>query len=185
MATTTIDFVSESYLRENTVFNQNLDIKDIVQNIGPAQDMHIQPVLGTNFYNDLLNSYSAQTLTANEIILVGHIKPALAYRAAEMALPFIQYQIKNKGPQTQNGDNSNSVDNTVLSYLRNELQNRAEFYETRLTKYLNANSSLFSGYTNDNNDDITPDGSTNTYDSGFATYGKTECFFRKYGYLND
>jgi hypothetical protein len=178
-------FIGEAYIRENTVFNQNLDIKDIVQNIDPAADMHIQPILGTNFYNTLLLAYSAQTLTANETTLVMHIKPALAYRAAEMSLPFIQYQIKNKGPQTQSGDNSTNVDQTVLHYLRNELKNRAEFYETRLTKYLNANTSLFSGYTSNNNDDITPDGSTNTYDSGFATYGKSECFFKKYGYLND
>lgn len=178
-------FVTEAYIRENTVFNQNLDIKDVLQNIDPAQDMHIQPILGTNFYNTLLTSYSAQTLTANETTLVLHIKPALAYRAAEMALPFIQYQIKNKGPQTQGGDNSTSVDQTVLNYLRNELKNRAEFYETRLQKYLNDNSSLFSGYINNNNDDISPSNSTNTYDSGFATYGTSECFFKKYGYLND
>ena len=163
-------FISETYIRENTVFNQNLDIKDIVQNIDPAQDMFIQPILGTTFYESLLNSYSAQTLTVDETTLVMHIKPALAYRAAEMALPFIQYQIKNKGPQSQFGDNSAQVDQTVLSYLRNELKNRAEFYETRLKNYLCQNSNLFSGYTSNNNVDMRPDALASGYDSGFATY---------------
>lgn len=165
-------FISETYIRENTVFNQNLDIKDIVQNIDPAQDMYIQPILGTNFYNYLLDSYSAQTLTTDETTLVMHIKPALAYRAAEMALPFIQYQIKNKGPQSQFGDNSAGVDQTVLSYLRNELKNRAEFYETRLKNYLCQNSNLFSGYTSSTNTnvDMRPNINASGYDSGFATY---------------
>ena len=164
-----ITFVSETYIRENTVFNQNLDIKDIVNNIDPASDMHIQPILGMNFYNELLLSYSGQTLTANEIILVGHIKPALSYRAAEMSLPFIQFQIKNKGPQTQSGDFSAPVDTSVLNYLRNELENRAEFYETRLVNYLCEFGTLFDGYINNNTTDISPSDES-PYDSGMGLY---------------
>jgi len=164
-------FVTETYIRENTVFNQNLDIKDIVQNIDPAQDMHVQPILGSTYYEYLLNAYSAQTLTADETTLVMHIKPMLAYRAAEMALPFIAYQIKNKGPQTQFGENSAAVDQTVISYLRNELKNRAEFYETRLRRYLCLNANLFTGYVNQSlSEDMVPDKSIEGYDSGFAQY---------------
>ena len=169
MATTNIDFISETYIRENTVLNQNLDIKDIVNNINVAQDMYIQPILGTNFYNELLTKYSNQTLTADETDLVLHIKPGLAYRASEMSLPFIQYQIKNKGPQTQSGDNSDSVDTGVLGYLRNELSNRAEFYEQRLVNYLCDNKDLFDGYINNNDEDIKPTDEGN-YDGGFAFY---------------
>lgn len=169
MATTNIDFVSETYIRENTVLNQNLDINDVVNNINVAQDMFIQPVLGTNFYNELLTKYNNQTLNSDETTLVLHIKPGLAYRASEMALPFIQYQIKNKGPQSQSGDNSDSVETSVLSYLRNELANRAEFYEQRLVNYLCDNSSLFPGYISGNDTDIKPTDEGN-YDGGFAFY---------------
>jgi len=167
---TNILFITESYIKDNTPLSQNLDIKDIRPNIDPAQDMFIQPILGTNFYNYLLGVYSAQTLTADETTLVMHIKPTLAYRAAEMSLPFIQCQIKNKGPQNQFGDNSNNVDQTVLSYLRNELKNRTEFYETRLKKYLCDNANLFPEYTTNNNVDVLPEKGVSGYDSGFATY---------------
>ncbi len=164
-------FVTETYIRANTVFNQNLDVKDIVQNIDPAQDMFVQPILGSTYYDYLLNAYSAQTLTADETTLVLHIKPMLAYRAAEMALPFIAYQLKNKGPQTQSGDFSAPVDQTVIHYLRNELKNRAEFYDQRLRRYLLLNQNLFSGYTTQNlNEDMVPDKSFEGYDSGFAQY---------------
>ena len=163
-------FISETYIRENTPLNQNLDIKDIVNNIPSAQDMYIQPILGSNFYDYLLGVYSAQTLTSDEQTLVMLIKPALAYRSAEMSLPFVQYQIKNKGPQSQFGDNSNQVEMTQLSYLRNELKNRAEFYDTRLKKYLCDNGSKFPQYTTNNNVDILPEKGASGYDSGFATY---------------
>lgn len=177
-------FVTETYIRENTPFNQNLDINDITPHIDPAQDFHIQPILGQNFYNSLLDTYSAQTLNANETILVGHIKIAVAYRAATMALPFIQFQIKNKGPQTQSGDFSSSVDLATLKFLKNELENRSEFYEQRLINYLKDNGNLFPDFTTNNTTDISPS-SASSYDSGFALYNNKSTdkdFFLKYGY---
>ncbi len=164
-----IYFISETYIKENTPLSQNIDVKDILPHIQPAQDLHIQDILGSNFYNYLWTAYSGQTLTANEETLVTKIKPALAYRAAEMALPFIQYQVKNKGIQTQFGDNSVGVGMSELSYLRNELKNRAEFYSVRVVEYLKENSSLFSGYTTNNTTDIDPDKSS-PYNCGIVFY---------------
>ena len=163
-------FITDAFIKENTPLSQNLDIKDIINNIDPAQDMFIQPILGSVFYNALLLAYSAQTLSADETALVMLIKPALAYRSAELALPFIQYQLKNKGPQTQSGDFSAPVGQTELSYLRNELRNRAEFYETRLDRYLQLNGSLFPLYTNQSNANINPSNQASAYDSDFAMY---------------
>lgn len=171
--------VTETYIRDNTPLSQNLDIKDIVHNIGPAQDMFLQPILGSTFYNHIESAYSAQTLTTNETVLYLLIQPMLAYRAAEMSLPFIQYQIKNKGPQTQFGDNSTSVDATAFNYLRNELKNRAEFYTQRIDKYLIHNGSLFTLYQNPGtNVDMYPD-LKDAYDSGFATY--SSCYNNRCG----
>lgn len=181
---TTIDFITEAYFREIIPFNKNVDMNDITPQFNVAGDMHIQPILGQNYYNELLASYSAQTLNADETILVGHIQPALAYRVSVMTLPFLNISVKNKGPQTQSGDFSDSVDLTGMKFLKNELENRSEFYETRLVNYLCKNSALFPGYITDNSTDISPS-STSPYDSGFALYGNVSSdkdFFRKYGF---
>lgn len=185
-----VEFVTEYYIRNNTPLSANLDVKDIVNNIGPASDMHIQPVLGTPFYNDLLVKYSAQTLSVSETQVVALIQPALAYWAAEMSVPFINYQIKNKGAQTQNGDFSNNVEKEITSYLRNELKNRAEFYTTRLENFLCLSGNQFTLYVSPGTTDMQPD-KTSGYDSGFATYqngcgirGGSNRFFGYYGYPN-
>lgn len=170
MIITPIYFVSEAYLRTLPILTQNLDIKDVWPNVWPAQDLHVEPLLGGYFYEQLLMSYSAMTLTPDEEVLVNHIKPGLAYRAAEMSLPFIQYQVKNKGPQTQFGENSSNTDIPVLSYLRKELRNRAEAYEQRLKTYLCANQSLYSGLTNSNLGDVKLDMNEGGFDSDFSTY---------------
>lgn len=171
-----VQFITEYYIRNNTPLSQNLDVKDIVNNIDPASDMHIQPVLGTPLYNDLLIKYSAQTLNTIETELVSLIQPALAYWAADMSVPFINYQIKNKGAQTQNGDFSNNVEKDITSYLRNELKNRAEFYTQRIERFLQLSGNQFSLYVSPGTTDILPDNSTG-YDSGVALY-PNRCGFR-------
>jgi len=175
-------FISENYLKTKTVFNKNIDASDIVPNISAAQDMFIENILGKNFCDYLLNKYDNQSLSPDEISLVENIKPALAYRAAELTLPFVQWQIKNKGPQSMNGENTQSIDIQSFNYLRNEIRNRAEFYETKLIKFLNENKNKFAKYTNNNNYLIPPSDEKNAFDSGLATYDD-ECYFIKHKFL--
>lgn len=178
-----INLISEAYIRENTVFSKNLDTKDIANNIGISQDMFLEPILGSTFYDEIQTKYSAQTLNANETALVLEIKPFLAYKAAVISLPFIHYQIKNKGIQTQSGDNSSPADNSVMFYLKKELENRAEWYNKRLERYLYLNQTLFPTYQSQTgNQDITADKSSSTYDSGFATYPDNNSHFN--GFYN-
>jgi len=161
--------ISETYIKENSTFNQNLDIKELLTpNIPVAQDMHIQPVLGSNYYDIILERYKNQTLTENEIKLVEHIKPVLLYRACELSVPMITMQMKNKGLMSQSGENSESANQSGMVYYRNELINRAEFYSKRLTEYLEDNKNLYPEYTTNNNDDMKPD--NRPYDGGFSFY---------------
>lgn len=158
-------FVSEYYIKTATTISQNVDIKDVYPNIGPASDMFCAVVLTEGYYNQLLSAYTAQALTADEITLVDKIKPAIAWRAAEMSLPFLSTQTKNKGPQTQSGDFSNSISREDMTYLRNELDNRAQFYEQRLVEYLRCNKDLFSGFPGYSGNNL-----SDRFDSGVAGY---------------
>lgn len=157
-------FVSEPYIKQYTPIGNLVQWDEIEPTTHLVQDSFIQDILGTNFYNHLQNAYSGQTLTNNEIELMNRIKPALAYRVAEQSLTFINFQIKNKGVMTQNGDYSTSADLDQFKYVRSELTNRAEFYTKRLSKYLCENSSLFPEYITDNNSDMKPNKSG--YDGG-------------------
>jgi hypothetical protein len=163
-------FVSEQYMRDNLPISRNLDTKDIVPNIKSSQDLYIQEILGSNFYEYILLQFSAQTLNANETILVQeYIKPAEAYRALSMALPFLAFQIKNKGPQSQFDEFSNSAPGNELRFLISNAENRAQFYEQRLTKYLCVNANLFPQYQS-NNDGIIHPNQNPKWDAGLLFY---------------
>jgi len=164
-----VTLISEEYFRSKIPFNNNVDFKDISIHIPISQDIHLQPILGSNFYDELLQKYNDQTLTPDEITLVNHIKPSVAFRTAYSTLPFLTYNIKNKGIQTQNGDFSDSVEKGNLSYLNNLLENRAQFYEQRLIEYLRVYGFLYPTYVQNNDEDIKPNEGT-SYDSGMALY---------------
>jgi hypothetical protein len=153
-------FISENFLKATTAISANVDVNSIAPFIPTAQDMYIQDSLGSNFYKYLWAAYSAQTLTADEVTLVEKIKPALAWRAAEMTLPSLTYQVKNKGPQVQFGDNSGQITLEELNYLRNEFKNKAEFYEERLKKFLCLSGTAYPQYQNNNSTDISPNTAT-------------------------
>lgn len=158
--------VSEAYMRDNLPISRNLDTKDITPNIQSSQELYLQDILGQNFYQYIMDTFSAQTLNSNEVILVqDYIKPAVAYRALEMALPFLQYNIKNKGAMRQTTEFGDSADFTQLRFVINEVGNRAQFYEKRLVKYLCANGNLFPQFVSNNNDIISPN-PRNGWDNG-------------------
>ena len=147
----TILFIGEQYLKDKTVLSNNIDIELITPNIEYAQDAYIQNILGSKFYNSLQLAYSAQTLTVDETTLVALIKPALAYRATEVALPFINIQIRNKGLNKLNSENATQADFSEMKALRDTLKSRSEYYEQCIQEYLCVNGNLFSDYTSPDN----------------------------------
>lgn len=159
-------FITETLLKDFTGISKNVDPQDVMPSVQQAAEMFISPILGREFFDYLVTAYNAQTLNADETILVEHIQSAVAWRSAEMAMPLAAYQWKNKGVQSQTGEFSSNVDWTTLSYLRNEYKNRAEYYEGRVARYLELNEDLYPGYTASSNKTDTPPEDTDGWDLG-------------------
>lgn len=146
-------FVTLAWLKAYTPVSANIDETLIFPFVPTSSDMWIQPILGTYFYQDLLAKYNAQTLNPDEVDLVEVIKPAIAWRTASEAPIGLTFQLKNKGLQTQNSDNSESVDLADAEAVELKYVKKAEFYENQVKKYLYKNKDLFPEYLSDLNDD--------------------------------
>ena len=136
-------FITETYLKTNTPITANVDVTDVTPYIKTQADLRVQPILGSVFYNYLLAEYNAQTLNPDEETLVGFIQPVVAWRSAEDAIFGLTYQLKNKGLQTQFGDNSGSVSRAEVAFGMEHYAQKASFFEQRLIRYLLANKNLF------------------------------------------
>lgn len=149
----TIYFVTEDKLKKTTPVAKNVDMNEVIFNIRNIADMYIKSILGTYFYNDLLNKYNAQTMNTNELILLDYIQPAICWGATSESIVSVSYQLKNKGIQTQTGDFSANAEYKEVMFLVHHYADKRDFYLNNLKRYLLDNKGLFTSFDSDLNTD--------------------------------
>lgn len=131
--------VSETKIKNFTNINRNVDMDILKAEILISQQIDLQTILGTKFYNHLLSQVTAtgNTFNADETILVNeYIQPFLIQQAYYSAIPHIFARTMNNGIVTGQMENAASVDLATMQYLRGVQKQRADFYMTRLQDYL-------------------------------------------------
>ena len=131
--------ISETKLKAFTNINKNVDMDVLKAEVQIAQDIDLQTILGTKFYNHLLSQVSAtgNTFNAQETTLVNdYIQPFLIQQAYFQAIPHLMYRTMNRSIVEGTMENAASVDIETMKYLRSLQKQRADFYMTRLQDYL-------------------------------------------------
>jgi hypothetical protein len=150
--------VSDLMIKERTAIHGNIDPKLIYPDIKAAQDMYIEPILGTALFNKLLSIVDDDSINTDAVLiqyknlLDRYIADTLIlYTLKELPLG-LSYQFWNKGVVRKTGDNTELPSMSDLIDLSNRYKDRAEFYAERLRKYLMQYASqYFSEYLNGNN----------------------------------
>lgn len=131
--------ISENKIKAFTNINKNVDIDAIRAEIGIAQDIHLQTLLGTKFYDHLLGQVSAtgNTFSADELTLVNDfISPYLIQTAYFEMIPHLHYRTMNRAIVEGDMESARAVDMETMKYLRTVQKQRADFYKQRLQDYL-------------------------------------------------
>jgi hypothetical protein len=108
-------------------------------NVQICQDIDLQTIIGTKFYNHLCSQVTAtgNTFNPDEKILVDdYIQPYLLQQSYFRAMPNIMYRTMNNGITQGQMENATIVDVETFKYLRNVQKQTADFYMTRLQDYL-------------------------------------------------
>jgi hypothetical protein len=131
--------ISEIKLKNFTSINKNVDMDVLKANVQICQDIDLQTIIGTKFYNHLCSQVSAtgNTFNADEKTLVDdYIQPYLLQQSYFRAMPNIMYRTMNNGITQGTMENATTVDVETFKYLRNVQKQTADFYMTRLQDYL-------------------------------------------------
>jgi hypothetical protein len=131
--------ISEIKLKNFTNINKNVDMDVLKAEVQIAQDIDLQTILGTKFYNHLLSQVSStgNTFNAEETILVNeYIQPYLIQQAYFRAMPSIMYRSMNRSIVQGTMESAEAVNIETFKYLRNIQKQTADFYMTRLQDYL-------------------------------------------------
>ena len=139
--------ISEEKIKSFTDVNENVYVSDLIPGIITTQDLDLQNILGSKFYDGLKARVLAGTQTADETVLLdSYIAPYLLNQGVWRILPNIRFKLLNKSVLAPNSETATSITLEEFQYLRNEQQQTAIFYGERLRHYLVEYSNLFTEY---------------------------------------
>jgi len=142
-------FITEQLFKERTGASNAIDGKQLFPMIKVAGDIYIQPALGSKLYKRLEDGIAADNLTANEKTLIDdYITDALVWYTMSLLPITMGYQLFSKGFLQKTSEESNTPSRGDLELLEQKYQSMAEFYKTRLIKYLQQNYVLYFEYYN-------------------------------------
>ena len=185
----TVLLISEEKLKAFTAMHENVRVEDVAPFILQAQDLYLQPQLGTKFFKQLKANVLSNTLTVDETALLeDYIAPVLIHRAFALAIPFIKYKIVDKGVLSGTSETATQTTLDEVQYLINKVEDTAEFYAQRLREFFFDHPGLFPDYINPGVYGMMPD-RTSPYFSGLVVpanrgfgnykydlYDKDDCF---------
>tara|TARA_R110001592_G_C12949050_1_gene731177 strand:+ start:216 stop:797 length:582 start_codon:yes stop_codon:yes gene_type:complete len=158
---TQVLYISENRLKESTTINQNVDTELLIPNIKIAQDKYILTALGSKLDDHLQSLISAGTLddVGNENfekLVNTYIQPALVQWTLYESIIFLGFKFKNKDIMRKSSETGQPASLDDLKFLRDEIQNTAQWYTERLIDYLCHNNNLFPQYSQNTNEDVSP-----------------------------
>lgn len=142
-------WITQNYLKSFTPINNNVDVTEVANHIETAQLINTREILGKNLYEDLNTKFISGTLNTIETELFDILKQSIAYRAAEISIPFLHIKIRNKGVVKLRDEYAEPASLEDMKYLRNELKNRAIYFEDRAKDFLCQFSTDFPLYLGD------------------------------------
>ena len=105
-------FVSEKFLKDNSVVDNNVDYENITSTIIHCQDIHLQKVLGTPLFEDLCaKGLGSPSFNSNEIFLIKkYIQKTLLWYILMELPPEFKFMSMNKGIMVKSSENSQAAD---------------------------------------------------------------------------
>lgn len=142
--------LSEKRLKEDSLVNNNVDTMYIFPAIQIAQELGLQPLIGTRLYKKLV-SIVENNCTGEEqyyYLIDEYVIPYLEMKVmADIQIP-LMYKIRNVGMVQNSSDNTTIPSMKDAQYLVDFYDNKAKFYANRMTDYIMANLDKYPEYFN-------------------------------------
>tara|TARA_R100000278_G_scaffold113585_1_gene91778 strand:+ start:155 stop:658 length:504 start_codon:yes stop_codon:yes gene_type:complete len=102
-----------------------------------SQRKYVKPVLGKDYYNELLTQIAGGSLTTDNTIIVDNfIKPMLAHYIVYEVYSKVHTQLTNQGAMENNTEQSNQANNFEYSQSRDFYINKADFWKKDMIEYI-------------------------------------------------
>jgi len=131
-----IVLINEALFKLHSPVTDNTVITEFIPYLSIAQELYIEPIIGTALSEELKHQISTNTLTPENGDLIVKIAPVLSFYTVYQGLPFKWATVLNKGITVRESENSKAVDIKDIAQLRSWLKNDAEVLASQLIDYL-------------------------------------------------
>ena len=149
--------INQDYLKSFSPIPLNYNWEEIRPFIKIAESIHIEPILGSKLYKELLKEVKNNNITQENSTLLLHIYQFEAIAVCSEALPFLTYQVTQKGITKSKSDNTESIDNQEFSQIKNDLASKIEVLKRMLVQFLEDNKTCYPLYSSKIDKHTTPD----------------------------
>ena len=140
-------FINETTLKSRTGISDAIDGKQLKPQMKLAQDMYVQPALGSTLYLRLQSGIEADNLSTTESLLLdNYIADCLIWYTMSLLPIALGYQFFSKGVLQKTAEESNTPSRSELESISDKYKQTAEFYKQRMIDYLRQNYTLFAEY---------------------------------------
>lgn len=166
--------MGETYLKQMTIINDNVDMKIITPTIEDVQRLYIEDVLGTQLFNQILSQIGSNTVSsANQTLLNDYILPFMKYYVLMEVSPVFKMRYMNKGLMVKSSDNSQPASQEEMLYIMDRWRDNAQKLANKCTAYLADNTTTYPLFlTNYRYYESQPN--QNNFSSGFYTKDRNE-----------
>ena len=139
--------ISEKTIKENSLVSDNVDGKYIQNAIKTAQDISLQPIIGSKMFKNLSSMIADDTLTDQyRELLTEYIQPVLVNSVMSDLVLQLTYKFRNMGTVQTADTNLVLPSLKDLQYIREDYNLKAQFYMNRLSDFLEKNCTKFKDY---------------------------------------
>ena len=141
--------ITASLIKDKTSISKNIDDRQITPLIKVAQDIFIQPATGSGLFLRLQEGIAQDNLNVYEQGLIdNYIADALTWYTVSLMVPVLSFQLFSKGTLQPTSDGAQTVSRADLELVEQKYKSMAEYYNTRLIRYLQENYVNFYQYLN-------------------------------------
>lgn len=140
LSPTLIDF---SYFSAYSPVPTNYNWDDIRPFVSIAEEVWVVDIVGRKLYNELLEQVQNNNLTGENSTLLLKIYPYLSMAIVFESMPFLAYNITEKGVTKGKSDNSEPISNSELINMQNHIRTQLEVLKRMLKNFLNENSDCY------------------------------------------
>lgn len=145
---TKIFLISEDYIKTNSGLNDNVFGTYLTPAIREAQDIKLQPILGSALYKSLLEKVQNGAIRNDDFkpyktLLDEYVQIYLMYQTISDLVPIIGVKLTNLGVVISNDEHLTNLTQNERELVQTYYAQRAEFYAKRLQNYLKENKEDF------------------------------------------